>query len=337
MENIETRFKKISIEDTIRSKNLDTCASLYSKIHRVTCKGLKISSQWSMFGEDLKEVDNLDQIQSYILKGIYKKSSKPTSDKVMYCFTTIQDAQNKAFLPTRICWKLNRDLEDSKEYIFYGHLITLPKSNGSIQFVFDVADILGEIKSTENDILRKQNLMDRRIAKDTPDIDEVIRKRVCDWLYKKNETPVTIGIIVPIKNEIEMDIYKAISVEASKYVNIILCHVNISSRAEIIAKINEIDNYKYDIIGVSRGGGNTEELAVFNDLDICEAILNAKTPFITGIGHTGNASLSDMMATKRYSLPREIGERINEVILNELKKYEKHIKITHIMELVINS
>ncbi len=51
-----------------------------------------------------------------------------------------------------------------------------------------------------------------------------------------------------------------------------------------------------DIIVLSRGGGRSGELSVFNDLLIAEAICRSSIPLLTGIGHQRDETLADQLA-----------------------------------------
>lgn len=51
-----------------------------------------------------------------------------------------------------------------------------------------------------------------------------------------------------------------------------------------------------DVIALIRGGGRTDELAVFNDLRVAQAICRSEIPVITGIGHQRDDTLADQMA-----------------------------------------
>jgi exodeoxyribonuclease VII large subunit len=67
-----------------------------------------------------------------------------------------------------------------------------------------------------------------------------------------------------------------------------------SDIAEAIQFLNRQRNV--DVIVLTRGGGRSEDLAVFDDFQILEAICKSTIPVVTGIGHTKDMTLSDQVA-----------------------------------------
>lgn len=64
--------------------------------------------------------------------------------------------------------------------------------------------------------------------------------------------------------------------------------------AEAVSRLNR--ERQVDVIAIVRGGGRSTELAVFNDIQIAEAIGRSVLPVVTGIGHQRDDTLADQMA-----------------------------------------
>jgi exodeoxyribonuclease VII large subunit len=64
--------------------------------------------------------------------------------------------------------------------------------------------------------------------------------------------------------------------------------------AEAVQRLNR--EKEVHVIALVRGGGRAAELAVFNDLQIAEAICQSALPVITGIGHQRDDTLADQVA-----------------------------------------
>ncbi|MBZ0304140.1 MAG: exodeoxyribonuclease VII large subunit [Anaerolineae bacterium] len=64
--------------------------------------------------------------------------------------------------------------------------------------------------------------------------------------------------------------------------------------AQAIERLNR--ERSVDVITLIRGGGRADELAVYNDLAIAEAICRSEIPIVTGIGHQRDDTLADQMA-----------------------------------------
>ena len=58
-----------------------------------------------------------------------------------------------------------------------------------------------------------------------------------------------------------------------------------------------------DVIVLTRGGGRPEDLAVFSDPTIAQAIAESNKPVVTGIGHEGDETLADRAADVRAITP----------------------------------
>ena len=79
---------------------------------------------------------------------------------------------------------------------------------------------------------------------------------------------------------------------------------------QIVDAISSLDAYGVDIICVVRGGGSKGDLACFDDERVARAIAGAATPVFTGIGHTGDESIADLVAHTRAITPTKLGEEI---------------------------
>jgi len=67
-----------------------------------------------------------------------------------------------------------------------------------------------------------------------------------------------------------------------------------------------------DIIAVVRGGGARADLAAFENEAVVRAIASAAKPVFTGIGHTGDETLADIVAAHACITPTECGQQIVE-------------------------
>ena len=111
-----------------------------------------------------------------------------------------------------------------------------------------------------------------------------------------------------------------------------------------------------EIIVIIRGGGSTDDLAVFNDEKLVRAVANSRIPIITGIGHEIDESLCDLAADFAASTPSNVAQiltsdkddemrylhsrilRTKETILLKINdlKIENHKKINEIKHISLN-
>jgi len=80
--------------------------------------------------------------------------------------------------------------------------------------------------------------------------------------------------------------------------------------AQIVRAIQDLDRHGVDIICVVRGGGSKGDLAAFDDEGVARAIAASSTAVFTGIGHTGDESVADLVAHTRAITPTKLGEEI---------------------------
>jgi exodeoxyribonuclease VII large subunit len=80
--------------------------------------------------------------------------------------------------------------------------------------------------------------------------------------------------------------------------------------AQIVRAVTTLDDDGVDVICVVRGGGSKGDLACFDDEGVARAIATSKTPVFTGIGHTGDESVADLVAHTRSITPTKLGEEI---------------------------
>ena len=84
--------------------------------------------------------------------------------------------------------------------------------------------------------------------------------------------------------------------------------------AQIVRAIDTLDTVGVDVICVVRGGGSKGDLACFDDERVARAIASSRTPVFTGIGHTGDESVADLVAHTRAITPTKLGEEIVSVV-----------------------
>ena len=75
----------------------------------------------------------------------------------------------------------------------------------------------------------------------------------------------------------------------------------------IIEAIDYLDRQNLDVIVITRGGGSSEDLSVFNDKDLIEKVFLAKTPIISAIGHKIDMTLLDLVSDVSLQTPTEAG------------------------------
>lgn len=108
----------------------------------------------------------------------------------------------------------------------------------------------------------------------------------------------------------------------------------------IIAALEEIStaDKPYDAVVIIRGGGATTDLSCFDNYTLCAVCAQYELPIITGIGHTRDVSILDLVAHEALKTPTAVAEwlihrleeqanRIAELLLRLHRTAERQILI----------
>jgi exodeoxyribonuclease VII large subunit len=104
-----------------------------------------------------------------------------------------------------------------------------------------------------------------------------------------------------------------------------------NAASSIIAQLNKIEKVKdhFDVIVIVRGGGGEVGLSCYNDYNLCRAIASFSLPVLTGIGHSTNLTVAEMIAFRNAITPTELGDFLLQAFHNfsvPLKDAVKSIK-----------
>lgn len=82
-----------------------------------------------------------------------------------------------------------------------------------------------------------------------------------------------------------------------------------SAAKSIIAALEEISNPQtYDAVVIIRGGGAVSDLSCFDDYTLCAVCAQYELPILSGIGHTRDVSILDMVAHEALKTPTAVAE-----------------------------
>lgn len=89
-----------------------------------------------------------------------------------------------------------------------------------------------------------------------------------------------------------------------------------------------------DVLVLLRGGGSREDLNCFDQIKVAEAILRSKIPIVTGIGHSIDRTLADLVADSHQITPTAAAESLREIAPKHLyrrilRKTSQTIEMTH--------
>lgn len=77
-------------------------------------------------------------------------------------------------------------------------------------------------------------------------------------------------------------------------------------------KLIEQNRNDFDVVVVCRGGGSSLDLEIFDDFFVAASIATCSIPVVSGIGHTKNYSIADMMSYQSLKTPTKAADFIVE-------------------------
>jgi exodeoxyribonuclease VII large subunit len=182
---------------------------------------------------------------------------------------------------------------------FYGY-VDLYAPQGKIGFSITDVDVEGLL----GDVARRRQ--------------ELIARLVSEGLLEKNkrtvlaEVPLRVGLVASPGTEGYSDFTgQLVNSPFSFAITLVKTLVQgEGAPAQIAAAVAALDDHGVDLICVVRGGGSKGDLACFDDERVARAIAASSTPVFTGIGHTGDESVADLVAHTRAITPTKLGEEI---------------------------
>jgi exodeoxyribonuclease VII large subunit len=144
---------------------------------------------------------------------------------------------------------------------------------------------------------KKILLINKKVHAGFKDLDALIKNKIF------NNKRISIKVVIDKARIIDSDIKKGME-EAIALYDIEYHRVSLSSPEQIVNKIKSLDIPCTDVICLARGGG--ENLDVFENLDICECILDRKTMIASAIGHADNITLFEKLSDKKFITPPQL-------------------------------
>lgn len=86
----------------------------------------------------------------------------------------------------------------------------------------------------------------------------------------------------------------------------------VESIARQLKAIEKVKHH-FDIVVIVRGGGGEVGLSCYNNYELCKAIATCPLPVLTGIGHSTNLTVAEMIAYRNAITPTELGEYLLQV------------------------
>ena len=93
---------------------------------------------------------------------------------------------------------------------------------------------------------------------------------------------------------------------------------------EVSAALRELEaDSNVDVIIITRGGGDFEDLLPFSDESLIRLVASCETPIVSAIGHEKDSPLLDLVADYRASTPTDAAKRVVPDIAEELSNISR--------------
>lgn len=151
-------------------------------------------------------------------------------------------------------------------------------------------------------------------------------------LPKKNipYLPQTIAVVTSLKGDALQDVLNYLR-KNSLVRKVIVYDTKVQGQYSVASLVENIhkcgQNQVVECVLVTRGGGSQQDLMSYNELPVLEAICNCPLPLLTGIGHTMDTSLADLVADQKAITPTDLARIVSgetrKEILSRLSRYRE--------------
>jgi exodeoxyribonuclease VII large subunit len=138
--------------------------------------------------------------------------------------------------------------------------------------------------------------------------------------------PGTIGLITGKDSDAEKDVLKNAQLRWPSVIFRVIHTAVQGDRVprEVTAAIQTLDaDPQVDVIIISRGGGDFQNLLGFSDEGVVRAAAACETPIVSAIGHENDRPLLDDVADLRASTPTDAAKRVVPDVAEELNRVQQ--------------
>ena len=190
-------------------------------------------------------------------------------------------------------------------------------------------EVYGDVHCYEDRAEAQINVMDLRVTDVSADLTPAIDRLRAEGLYPPTKKPPParirrVGIITSRSSRAIGDFESAYQSAGERGVlaPVVWKYVTLEgdralqSIVDAIAALDE--DPEIDVLAIVRGGGRSENLAVFETHEIAAAIISCNTYCVTGIGHHRDSTLADEVADYAASTPTAVAHYLADLCLRSM-------------------
>lgn len=186
--------------------------------------------------------------------------------------------------------------------------VDLYAPRGELSFILTTVDAEAlRLSSLGEHARRRAELLQRLVAEDLLEAN-----RRCPM----PEVPLSVGLVASKDTEGYNDFVGMLGASGFSF-RVTLARATVQgARAptDLAAAIGRLVRDGSEVVCVVRGGGSQTDLAAFDDERVVRAIATCPVPVLTGIGHTGDVALADLVASAAHRTPTACAESLVAVV-----------------------
>jgi len=135
--------------------------------------------------------------------------------------------------------------------------------------------------------------------------------------------PRRVGVVTSRSSAAFQDVLRTIT-ERYPFVEIFLYHTGVqgeNAKDSLRKALNDANNEDLDVVLITRGGGSTDDLWIFNDEEVVRAVYKLRHPVVSAVGHQIDTVFIDLVADYAAHTPTAAAQ----VIVPEKAQLMGHI------------
>lgn len=254
------------------------------------------------------------------VRGVFRKVG--TANYGGYYYDKLKDEASDNSITLLTSALMHNQLEDNKTIEFNGFISRKVEKDGKISIYINLIELLAQrVNKFSDEETKKIELLNKKVERGFKDLDAHIKNAI---FHNKR---ISVKVIMGRSGIIDADIKRAME-EAVTLYDIEFYRISLASPTEITRTIQALDTQGADLLCIARGGG--ENLEIFENLAICEAIIETQTIIASAIGHAQDVSLFEKLADKKFITPTQFGNYLKEIYNNTVEEFEQSkAKLVH--------
>lgn len=257
-------------------------------------------------------------IDTFEIEGVYINQNLKEYDG--YYYDKIKEIHSDQKITLVIPKKIKEVLISNFIYLFSGYLTKKITVEGYIQLNFKVTQLLSHEGKSNNDSFNETKAI---AIKNNKTLKEYKNFRLFVEEKLLNAQKPRFALIIGDNAIIKDDIFNALG-EYKKCYIIEEHKTNLSSVEDIISKLKEADDGRYESIIISGSG-----LEIFDKIEILQAVNNLNSMLVTAIGHAVDITFLQSIADYNFDTPTALGsflketaEKVNRIINDRISEVD---------------